>query len=74
MAYTPEMSMESSRILRRLAWTLGKPMTKTMEFVMQNITLFINPKKICAKCKDKSICQKCIFNEQNHKSCNQVFQ
>jgi len=74
MAYTPEMSLEGSQILRRIAWSLDKPMTKTLEFVMKNITLFIDPKKICGKCKDNSICRQCIFSEQNHKSCHQVFQ
>ncbi len=74
MAYTPEMSLESSRTLRRIAWALDKPMTQTMEFVMRNITMFIDPGKICDKCKDKSICRECIFSKENHKSCNQVFQ
>lgn len=74
MAYTPEMTLESSRILRRLAWALGKPMTQTIGFVMKNITLFIDPGKICEKCKDKSICNECIFSKQNHQVCNQVFQ
>ena len=74
MAYTPEMSLQSSRILRRIAWANGKPMTKTIELVMKSITMFIDPKKICAKCKDNSICKECIFSKENHKSCNQVFQ
>lgn len=74
MAYTPEMSQEASRTLRRIAWALGKPMTRTLDFVMKNITLFIDPEKICGKCKDASICKACIFSKENHKSCNQVFQ
>ena len=74
MAYTPEMSLEASQTLRRIAWALGKPMTQTLGFVMKNITLFIDPRKICEKCRDHSICRECIFSEQNHKSCDQVFQ
>ena len=73
MAYTPEMSREGSQTLRRIAWALGKPMTQTLEFVMKNITLFIDPKKICNKCRDNSICSKCAFSDQNHHSCNQIF-
>jgi len=74
MAYTPELSLKSSQTLRRIAWALDKPMTKTLEIVIQNITMFIDRKKICSKCRDNSICQECIFNEQNHKVCGQVFQ
>lgn len=74
MAYTPELSLEGSQTLRRIAWALDKPMTEAIEIVVKNITMFINPEKVCAKCKDKSICRECIFSEENHKSCNQIFQ
>ena len=74
MAYTPELSLKSSQTLRRIAWALDKPMTKTLEIVIQNITMFIAREKICSKCKDNSICQECIFSDKNHKVCNQVFQ
>ncbi len=74
MAYTPELSLKSSQTLRRIAWALDKPMTKSLETVIQNITMFIDREKICSKCRDNSICQECVFNEQNHKVCNQVFQ
>ena len=74
MAYTPELSLKSSQTLRRIAWALDKPMTKSLEDVLQSVTMFIDRKKICSKCKDNSICQECIFNEQNHKVCGQVFQ
>lgn len=70
MAYTPELSMEYSRILRRIAWSLGKPMTQTMEIVVKNITMFIDRKKVCSKCKDNSICEECVFSAQKHKARN----
>jgi len=70
MAYTPELSMESSRILRRIAWSLEKPMTQTMEIVVKNITMSIDRKKVCSKCRDNSICQECIFSAHNHKVSN----
>ena len=74
MAYTPELSMESSRIIRRIAWSLDKPMTQTMEILVKNITMFIDRKKICSKCKDNSICQECIFSDKNHKVCGKLIQ
>ena len=70
MAYTPELSMESCQILRRIAWSLEKPMTKTMEIVVKNMTTFIDRKKVCSKCKDNSICKECVFNKQKHKARN----
>jgi len=33
MAYTPELSMKSSRTLRRISWALGVPMTRGIEYV-----------------------------------------
>ena len=74
MAYTPELSMESSRIIRRIAWSLDKPMTQTMEIVVRNITMFIDRGKICEKCRDNSICNECIFNDKNHKVCEILIQ
>jgi hypothetical protein len=69
MAYTPELSLEGSQTLRRIAWSLDKPMTETIEIVVKNITMFIDSKKVCAKCKDKSLCSSCIFSDQNHRVC-----
>jgi hypothetical protein len=70
MAYTPELSVESCQILRRIAWLLGKPMTQSIEIVIKNIAMFIDRKKVCSKCRDNSICKDCIFNKQNHKISN----
>ena len=74
MAYTPEMSLQASQTLRRIAWALDKPMTKSLDFLVKGITMFIDPKKICSKCRDNSICDECIFNGRNHKSHTKVFQ
>ena len=74
MAYTPELSLKSAQTLRRIAWALDKPMTETIDFVMETITMFIDPQKVCTKCKDDSICPDCIFNIQNHKVCNKALQ
>ena len=35
MAYTPELTQIGSATLRRLAWYMGKPMTKSLEMVIE---------------------------------------
>ena len=35
MAYTPELSYRGSATLRRLAWFRSKPMTKTLEALLE---------------------------------------
>ena len=35
MAYTPELSYQNGCNLRRLAWSLNKPMTQTLEIVVE---------------------------------------
>ena len=61
MAYTPELSMESSRILRRISWALGVPMTKGIEFVFEYLPKILDKEKICQGCRDKSKCTGCTF-------------
>ena len=62
MAYTPELSDYHSATLRRIAWSLGKPMTKSIETVFDNLDTMIDPVKVCEKCKDRSKCESCYFN------------
>ena len=65
MAYTPELSFRNSCNLRRLAWFLGKPMTTTLETLIEltgwNITQ-IKPGEVCETCKDRTKCAACAFN------------
>ena len=65
MAYTPELSQQSSCILRRIAWALEIPMTKAMERVFDHISMIVDSNKICAKCQDKTKCKTCSFNNKN---------
>ena len=61
MAYTPELCIEDSVALRRIAWSIGLPMTKTLSKI---ISLAVGKKdyhKICEKCKDRSKCDTCMF-------------
>lgn len=62
MAYTPELSDEASCTLRRLAWSLNEPMTKTMEWIFTDLIKFIPPGAICEACKDPSKCNGCPFS------------
>jgi len=61
MAYTPEFSMKASSTLRRIAWAVGKPMTKTAEDIMDFLPQILDKKEVCKKCRDKSKCKTCVF-------------
>ena len=65
MAYTPEMSMKSSRTLRRIAWALDVPMTKAIEKVFEYLTKILDRKKVCQACRDKSKCSDCGFSSHS---------
>lgn len=61
MAYTPELSQKHSGTLRRLAWAVNKPMTKTLEDLMEFIGTKADPLKVCEACRDKAFCTDCVF-------------
>jgi len=60
--YTPQMSFESSEIIRRLAWSLNLPMTKALERLIMALAAITDRTKICNACKNKSNCKGCIFS------------
>ena len=62
MAYTPELTMKSSRTLRRIAWALDVPMTKAIEKVFEYLIKILDNKKVCQACRDRSKCSDCEFN------------
>lgn len=64
MAYTPELSQHHSRTLRRIAWALNLPMTKTIEYVFEFVAKNLDSKKVCDGCRDKSLCKDCVFNNR----------
>jgi len=64
MAYTPELSNYQSCTLRRIAWALEMPMTRTMNEVIEYVSNVIDNKRICDSCKDKSKCTSCAFNDK----------
>ena len=63
MAYTPELSNDQSRTLRRIAWALDMPMTRAMSAVIKYVGNVIDNRRICSACKDKSKCVTCAFND-----------
>ena len=59
MAYTPELSQIGSATLRRLAWHLRKPMTKSLEMLIELTAMKMaemRPGEVCNQCKDDRIC------------------
>ena len=67
MAYTPELSKIGSATLRRLAWFRGKPMSKTLEALLEatgRTMAEIRPGKVCSKCLNNTICA--IFRFKSH--------
>lgn len=64
MAYTPELTMKSSKTLRRIFLALGVPMTKGIEFVFDYLPQILDRNKVCQGCRDKSKCDECSFNNQ----------
>ena len=65
MAYTPELSMKSSRTLRRISWALGVPMTKGIEYVFEYLPQILDSDKVCRGCRDRSKCSGCAFGPNN---------
>jgi len=60
--YSPQLSAEASTAIRRLAYSRGKQMTKTVNQLIMALPAIIDPSKICLACQDKSGCNVCIFS------------
>ena len=65
MAYTPELSLRYSGMLRRVAWAANVPMTKALEDLVRLLPVVFNAGKVCAACKDVTFCQSCGFAQKN---------
>ena len=64
MAYTPELTLDHSATLRRIAWAMDVPMTKAIGEVFDYLGSTLDPKKVCSACRDKSKCHSCSFNRK----------
>ena len=62
MAYTPELSMEASCTLRRIAWALNLPMTQAIERVFEHLPRILDTRLVCEACRDRSRCSQCLFS------------
>jgi hypothetical protein len=62
--YSPQFSKQASVSVRRLAWFKEKPMTATVDLMVQLIRVFLDPAKVCLSCRDNAKCQACIFSKQ----------
>ena len=62
MAYTPELQLEHSRTLRRIAWSMDIPMTRAMAEIFDWLPEQMDKERICASCRDKSLCEVCAFS------------
>ena len=63
MAYTPELQLEHSRTLRRLAWSMDIPMTRAMAEIFTWLPGKMDRELVCSKCRDKSRCSECAFKQ-----------
>ena len=54
--------MKSSRTLRRVAWALDMPMTRTIESVFEYLPRILDSDRVCQACRDRSKCADCGFN------------
>lgn len=61
MAYTPELSQKYSGTLRRIAWAFKIPMTEAIEALFDFVSKFVDGKKVCEACRDRSFCEQCPF-------------
>ena len=73
MAYTPELSLKSSGMLRRVAWAADAPMTRVMEDLMKLLPALFDPAKVCAACRDKFFCRSCGFAQNNKGGDEEVY-
>jgi hypothetical protein len=65
MAYTPELCMEDSAALRRIAWSIELPMTKALSKIVGLAVHKRDFYRVCDKCRDKSKCSTCPFKGES---------
>jgi hypothetical protein len=57
--YAPRLSAASLCRLRRLAWAAGRPMTQTLDRLIDLVCNRINAQAVCNACLDGSQCDIC---------------
>ena len=61
--YSPQFSEKAVVSIRRLAWALGLSMPKTIDILVNEISLIFSSSLVCPKCIDKTKCQLCGFHQ-----------
>jgi len=64
MVYTPKLSYENSCVLRRIAWSLGAPITFVINWSIEELANHLDADEICRACKDQSKCSTCPFHNE----------
>jgi hypothetical protein len=67
LAYTPDLTIAASATLRRIAWAVGKPMTRTLDDIFTKLPALMDKDKVCECCKGPSACSICGFGNIKQK-------
>jgi hypothetical protein len=62
--YSPQFSEVSVVSVRRLAWSLGVSMPKSVDQVVGLLPSLFSPGVVCLSCKDNTKCKSCAFGQQ----------
>lgn len=69
MAYTPELDLFTTRIVRRIAWAMSAPMTVALPLIIMWASLFLDAHEICRSCRAPVECENCPFNSKEDSEC-----
>jgi len=67
MAYTPMFSQKEAAVVRRIAWAMGLPMTKTLSAIVELAVKCSDHGLLCQSCKDQDFCDECPFQKDQRK-------
>ena len=62
--YSPPFSQLAAVSIKRLSWSMRKPMSAAVDLMVRLLPSMVQSAKICMDCKDNTKCQACIFSAQ----------
>jgi hypothetical protein len=68
--YTPQFSEKAVVSIKRLSWALGVSMPKTIDLLVDEISLIFSSSLVCPKCTDNTKCEICGFHQQTQAAKN----
>ena len=71
--YSPQFSALAVVSVRRLAWSIGRPMSKTVDHIIKLLPSLVDPSKVCLSCQDSSKCSCCVFGSLGNKQDSALF-